>query len=80
MHNILKHSKHCKNVHLSFDVVNNTLRIVLADDGDGFCMEEIEPGKGLKNMQKRAQEIKAKLRIYTRKGQGTSIFFERKLS
>jgi len=46
-----------------------TLRI--ADNGAGFVREQVPEGNGLLNMEKRAQEIGAKLELLTSPGGGT---------
>ena len=80
MHNILKHAKHCKNVNLSFILKDSTLHIILTDDGEGFDLTKVKQGRGLRSMQKRAQAIKAEIHIHSKKGQGTSIHLEGKLT
>ena len=80
MHNVLKHAKHCKNVNLSFILKNSTLHIILTDDGEGFDLNKVKQGKGLKSMQKRAQAINAEIHIHSQKGQGTSLHLEGKLT
>ena len=49
------------------------LTMQIADNGCGFNYETITPGNGLRNMQKRAAEIKGKLQVTTVLGGGTSI-------
>ncbi len=80
MHNILKHSKSCKNVVLRIIYENSILIIQLKDDGCGFDTSNNGIGNGLSNMKKRAERINAKLAIASESGQGTIITIETKLS
>ena len=72
MNNILKYSN-AKNVLLSFKVENNEIDISLTDDGDGFEVDKIKMGRGLKNMRMRAASVHGKINIQSSKGEGTSI-------
>ena len=45
----------------------------ITDNGCGFESDGAKKGNGLGNMQKRAGEIKGKLKIITAPGQGTTI-------
>jgi len=80
MHNILKHAKGCKNVILSVEVNKNVLEMTLTDDGCGFIQSGDFTGCGLKNMQKRAEEIKGKIEIDSKINSGTKLIFNIKLA
>jgi ligand-binding sensor domain-containing protein/two-component sensor histidine kinase len=49
------------------------LEIMIVDNGKGFNVEEVEKGYGLLNMQKRAEEMSAKLNIESSEGCGTKL-------
>lgn len=49
------------------------IRLSIKDDGVGFDMKEDTQGNGLKNMRRRADEMKAKFKIESSKGNGTHI-------
>lgn len=72
MNNILKYSN-AKNVLLSFNIDKDEIDISLNDDGDGFDIETIIMGRGLKNIRMRAASVRGKIDIHSSKGEGTSI-------
>ncbi len=54
---------------------NNSITIAISDDGIGFDKNEITLGNGLKNIQKRIDEIGGKVMITSTKDKGTTISF-----
>ncbi len=66
LHNILKHSGATEAV-VSISLVQNKLRIVIKDNGKGLHNNN-EFGNGLKNMQKRMNEIHGKFDIHANNG------------
>ncbi len=50
-------------------------RIVLSvrDNGDGFDLDTMAPGMGLKNMRERAQAIGGRISVTSQPGQGTTV-------
>jgi signal transduction histidine kinase/ligand-binding sensor domain-containing protein len=50
------------------------LEVTVLDNGKGFNLEEVEKGYGLQNMQKRAEEMKAKLSIESSADRGTQVY------
>ena len=80
MHNILKHAEGCKNVILNVECINGMLEMILSDDGKGFVLQNEFAGNGLKNMNKRAQEIKSIIEFNTQPGAGTKMSLKVKLS
>jgi len=73
LNNCLKYAK-AKNVSLEVTLKNkNILQMVLKDDGEGFDIHTIKKGNGLNNMNTRAERLKGKLYIDSRKGKGTII-------
>lgn len=60
--NVLKHAQ-ARNVDVALDFSADALRIRIADDGVGFTDSGAHSGRGLRNMQSRAQKIGATLDI-----------------
>jgi len=52
---------------------NDLIRLLIRDNGVGFDTTQDTIGNGLKNMKRRADEMKAELKIESRKGNGTQI-------
>ncbi|MFQ5708827.1 MAG: two-component regulator propeller domain-containing protein [bacterium] len=79
MNNILKHAHGCKNVALDVRVREGNLGITLTDDGEGFDMDDMSPGNGLKNMQDRAAKLQAEFTIRSSPSHGTTVQYRGKL-
>ena len=79
LHNAQKHSEaskieilvHCENERFAFNV---------KDNGVGFDQSTVSLGNGLKNFRDRANEMKAKLKIESKIGQGTLVGLSIKLA
>ncbi len=81
MNNILKHAREqCKNVTCAFSRENGNFSVALLDDGPGFDPNLSAPGRGLRNMQKRAAAIGGDLQIISRASEGTIIKFTSSVS
>lgn len=63
----------CKNILVSFSRQHGKLTMTIRDDGNGFELNAITPGNGLRNMQERAQQIHYMLAIDAIEGNGTLI-------
>lgn len=72
VHNALKHAK-AKKISIEVSRQAEEYQIEISDDGKGFLLQEIPRQSGLKNMQKRADELNAKLEIISKPGSGTRI-------
>jgi len=76
LNNAAKHA-HATKVNASFTHENNTLRMTIADNGKGMeasnGASKTSGGNGLRNMQARALEMKAELRVISTSQQGTTI-------
>ncbi len=72
LNNALKYSD-CREIRLSVTLKGNLFHLQLADDGIGFNPSADSEGNGIKNMQRRAEEIGAELKIISHRGQGTTI-------
>lgn len=51
----------------------HALKIAIRDNGKGFGVEQTEPGNGLANMRKRANELHATLNIISAEKEGTQV-------
>lgn len=79
MHNILKHSGSKKAV-LSYKAEGKTISIRLCDNGKGLDQNGDTQGVGLRSMRRRANEIKGRLDICSKKNEGTTVTFTLDLS
>lgn len=78
LNNAVKHSA-AKSIFVSIDIQRDVIEGSIVDDGCGFDMSMMEKGKldsfGLSSMKERAHIIRGKLKIESKKGTGTKIFF-----
>ena len=72
INNSVKYAE-AKNINILVKNVNNNTKITITDDGKGFDKATIEEGYGLKNMQKRIEEIGAKFSLDSNAATGTKI-------
>ena len=77
LNNMVKHSE-AQNIHINITSNQNTISIVLKDDGVGFDMQEKMQGdgSGLHNLQKRAAMIGATLDMQSSPGNGSRVIIE----
>jgi two-component system NarL family sensor kinase len=73
--NTIKHSKASK-LEVRIDYDDTTLQIEAIDNGVGFDSSQMDrfKGIGLSNIRNRAELIKAKVEIISRKGEGTQFY------
>ena len=76
--NILKHA-HCREVILRLQPEDSSdgspgVLIECIDDGDGFKSNEDHPGRGLKNIQRRAHFLAGRCGLESEPGQGTRLW------
>ena len=74
LNNALKHAK-AKSIVVSVRKVDEGLKIEISDDGKGFDLNETNPGNGIYNMKKRAEECHTELVVNSSAGKGTNISF-----
>lgn len=78
LNNAVKHSA-AKSIFVSIDIQRDVIEGSIVDDGCGFDTGMMEKGKldsfGLSSMKERAHIIRGKLKIESKKGTGTKIFF-----
>lgn len=78
LNNSLKYS-HARSISVGLNFENQILKMAISDNGEGFDVASNLPkgsGNGLKNMQKRAADVGARLEISSAAGFGTSVFLE----
>ncbi|WP_424989011.1 tetratricopeptide repeat-containing sensor histidine kinase [Flagellimonas sp.] len=70
--NCVKHAK-SENVSISFQLVDDMLKLNISDDGVGFDPNRAKKGIGLKNIISRVKKIKGKVDFDSKPGHGTII-------
>lgn len=78
INNAIKHSS-CKKIVLEAFYKDQTIEIILEDDGTGFNSDVVNYGNGIKNMKDRAKKLKGILDINSKTGKGTRIKFVGKI-
>ncbi len=78
LHNSLKYSK-AEHISILLKTDDHYLYLDYREDGVGFDPEQIKPGNGLYNIQKRAAEIGGEFRLDTRPGHGVTLFLKTKI-
>ena len=61
----------------AIELERNKLQFSVIDDGSGFDADSNSEGNGLKNMRRRANQIKYDLDIHSKPGNGTAIRFRK---
>jgi signal transduction histidine kinase len=79
INNAIKYSE-CHHLNFVLRNYDHQFQIDIRDDGKGFDARQIFDGNGLKNMQSRADEIKAAFSIESEKNKGTSIKLKLKIT
>ncbi|HEX2629580.1 MAG TPA: triple tyrosine motif-containing protein, partial [Chitinophagaceae bacterium] len=75
VNNAVKYSN-ATEVNIVLQKKDDSLRMLIMDNGNGFDTDQWHSGNGLKNMQSRAREMKAVLRVDSIKGTGTTIILD----
>jgi signal transduction histidine kinase len=75
LNNVLKHSQ-AGQIGVSLRRKEAVLVMEIWDDGAGFRTEQVSGGMGMRGMQERADQLKARLRIESQPGQGTRVEVE----
>jgi two-component sensor histidine kinase len=79
INNAVKYS-HGSLLELTVQRFDHSVEILVKDNGTGFDTATIKKGNGLTNMQKRADEINAKLLVQSGKDNGTVISLQYKIT
>ena len=72
INNLVKYSEATR-VSINISCSDNHIKMKIQDNGIGFDKSIPSSGNGLNNMQRRANEMNANLKIKTAKGEGTTI-------
>jgi signal transduction histidine kinase len=72
LQNIIKHAN-AQNVVVNFSKKNETLLLLIKDDGNGFKISKHSKGIGLKNIASRVKKLKGDVQFSSEKNEGTSI-------
>jgi signal transduction histidine kinase len=75
INNAVKYA-YCTTIYYKISLTDNKMKLLIKDDGKGFNLTDAGEGNGLKNMQARAAEIKAVIKINSAPGKGTTIEME----
>jgi signal transduction histidine kinase len=78
INNAIKHSG-CNKIALDAYYKNDLIEIKLKDDGNGFNLNEVKFGEGIKNMENRANKLKGNLKLSAESGKGTTVIFSGKI-
>lgn len=70
--NSLKHAD-CKKIKIDLQAANNSFTVSAQDDGKGFDSAQKSNGQGLRNMQRRAEELNAVYEFNSVPGSGTNL-------
>ena len=70
--NIIKHAK-ATEVTIQFSEIDETLHIMIEDNGRGFNSEKVSRGLGLLNIKKRMEKINGEVVIDSSEGNGTTV-------
>jgi signal transduction histidine kinase len=70
--NVLKHAN-ASRVELGAEEVEDAVRIVVRDDGDGFDSGDPTAGRGLRGMRERIELLGGEIEVASRPGDGTEI-------
>ncbi len=74
LHNVAKHAQ-AQNVDIQMQREGDTLKLVIEDDGVGIraVSNPLRPSFGMAGMQERVSTLGGKMRVVSRKGEGTKI-------
>jgi signal transduction histidine kinase len=73
LHNTVKHA-HANKVSMDVSIVNNTLQLLVKDDGLGFSESDVKQfSNGILNMQERIKKIGGEIQIKNHQGTQTSL-------
>ncbi len=73
--NALKYAN-ANRINIKINKQGKSICFLVEDDGKGFVENEVEPGNGLLNMRKRAQELGGELKLVSEPGTKTSVSFK----
>ncbi|WKX70510.1 sensor histidine kinase [Streptomyces sp. XD-27] len=71
--NVRKHATRARVVDVVVAYDEDTVRVLISDDGQGFAADERQEGYGLRGMQARVEEISGAATVTSRPGAGTTV-------
>jgi signal transduction histidine kinase len=75
LNNAVKYSE-AKELWLRFDERNNVLKVAVEDNGKGFDIDSLPPGRnGLSNMRRRLERLGGSCTVDSKPGRGTRVCF-----
>ena len=74
LNNVIRHAS-ATEVELQISQLDNRLRIVITDNGNGFDWNSIQHGNGLTNLQERLQVMRGECHFESHPGNGTTVKF-----
>lgn len=72
LNNILKHSR-ATNVLIKLEVIDNTVKLFIKDDGIGYNKDKCKMGLGLRNIHNRIEYYGGTINILTAEGEGVEM-------
>ena len=72
LHNISRHA-HASRVAIALETTPRQLLLRVKDDGVGFDERSVRAGNGLRNLRRRAADLKGSLQLESAPGEGTQI-------
>ena len=72
LHNVNRHAR-ASSVNISGEFSSHDFLLKVHDDGIGFDETKVPAGNGLRNLRRRAADLKGTLLIESRPGHGTTI-------
>ncbi len=75
LHNISRHA-HCTRVRFHLVPTHEGLRVEITDNGVGFDPAQDSGGHGLSNLRERASTLRAKLKLNSKPGEGTTVHLD----
>jgi len=74
VNNAIKYSN-AKNILVNAVLKNEGLTFIVKDDGEGFDINTIHRGNGLKNIKNRIEEVEGTLEVVSKPGEGSSFTY-----
>ena len=75
LRNIHKYAD-CKKIEVDLTVINNKIKMRIADDGIGFDVSEVKAGIGISNMRRRVKLYDGEMEIFSSPGNGCELDIE----
>ncbi len=70
--NIIKHAQATR-IHISAKQVDEWIEVVVEDNGLGFDIDSVRPGRGLKNQRMRIDQLNGEIHMESKQAEGTQL-------